>query len=94
MCFIGFLFERNLKMEDKTLEQMIACQKREISFSQYVYPQRVANGKMTQAEADHLLACKQAILNLLFAQQEKQPKNTQQMGLFSQQREGNEVVYW
>jgi len=44
------------------LNSQCACARRQSSFRRYVYPKRVAAGKMTQADADKEEACMEAIL--------------------------------
>jgi hypothetical protein len=44
------------------LKSQCACARRELGFRRYVYPKRVAAGKMTQADADKEEACMEAIL--------------------------------
>jgi hypothetical protein len=48
-----------------TLNEQIACIKRELAFRKIVYPKNVVNGKMTQAEADQELHRMQAVLTTL-----------------------------
>lgn len=43
-----------------TLEQQIACIRRELALRQRNYPRWVADGRMKQAESDHQLAAMQA----------------------------------
>lgn len=48
-----------------TLEDQIACVKREIAMRESVYPKWVAAKKMSQAKADHELAAMKAVLETL-----------------------------
>lgn len=43
-----------------TIEQQIACLRRELALRQRNYPRWVSDGRMKQAEADHQLAAMQA----------------------------------
>lgn len=52
-------------MSRKTTQELIACADREIRFRQRVYPRRVADGRMTQAKADHEIACMEQIRDTL-----------------------------
>jgi len=46
-----------------TVHDKIKSLRRELAMRFRVYPRRVADGKMTQAEADHEIAVAQAILH-------------------------------
>lgn len=48
-----------------TLADQIAAVKREIAMRRNVYPRRVAEGRMTQAKADHEVAAMLAVLATL-----------------------------
>ena len=48
-----------------TLDEQIKCVGREIGMRKNVYPRWVANGKMTQAKADHEIAAMEATLETL-----------------------------
>ncbi len=52
-----------------TLEEMIACIKREIGFRKTVYEKRVRHGYMTQEEADREIVIMQAVLEQLKAKE-------------------------
>lgn len=54
-----------------TLEQQIACVRRELALRQRVYPKWVATSRMKQAEADKELAAMQAVHDTLAALAEK-----------------------
>ena len=58
-------------MTTPTLDQMIACLRREIALRKNVYPKWVANGRMTQVKADEEIAAMQAVHDLVEAA--KQP---------------------
>lgn len=49
-------------MPEITIDQMIACAKREIGMRHRVYPGWVERKKMRQAEADHQIAAMEAIV--------------------------------
>ncbi len=53
-----------------TLDDQIACVKREIGMREFVYPRRVADGKMKQDKADHELAAMKAVLATLIERKE------------------------
>jgi hypothetical protein len=44
------------------LQAQVACARRELGWRQYVYPRRVAAGKMTPADANREIACMEAVL--------------------------------
>lgn len=48
-----------------TIDQQIACVKREIGMRRRVYASWVANGRMKQAAADHEIAAMEAVLATL-----------------------------
>lgn len=48
-----------------TLPDQIACARRELAMRRSAYPGWVRSGKMTQAKADHELACMAAIIDTL-----------------------------
>lgn len=48
-----------------TLADQLAAVRREIAMRERAYPRFVANGKLTQAKADHELAAMRAILETL-----------------------------
>ena len=45
-----------------TIHQQIASVEREIAMRKRVYPRWIDGGRMTQAKADHEIACMQAVL--------------------------------
>lgn len=58
-----------------TLEQQIACVRRELALRQRVYPKWVSAGRMKQADADKELAAMQAVHDTLSAiAKERQPE--------------------
>ncbi len=52
-------------MKTTTIVEQIACLKRELAMRGHVYPRRVADGKMKQAQADHEIACMTGALHNL-----------------------------
>lgn len=50
-----------------TIEQQIACVRRELALRKNVYPGFVARGKMTQAGADYQIAAMQSVHDTLTA---------------------------
>lgn len=48
-----------------SIDNQIACVKREISMRKYVYPNQVARGKMTEKQASDGIATMEAVLNTL-----------------------------
>lgn len=44
-----------------TIAEQIDCIEREIRFREFVYPRRVRDGKMSQAEADRQIALMRAV---------------------------------
>lgn len=50
-----------------SLAQMIAAVERELGMRRSVYGRRVAERKMTQAKADHKIACMEGVLLVLRA---------------------------
>lgn len=48
-----------------TLEEQLKCVRREISQRGYVYPRRVADGKMTKEQANHEIDCMMAVMATL-----------------------------
>jgi hypothetical protein len=52
-------------MAEPDLPALIATVSREVGMRRRVYPRRVAQGKMPQAEADREIAAMEAVLNLL-----------------------------
>lgn len=50
-------------MADPTPTEKRACIERELRMRRRVYPRRVADGKMTQAQADREIAVMEAILD-------------------------------
>lgn len=51
--------------EPISVEQQIACVRREIGLREHVYPRRISDGKMTQKLADRELAAMRAVLATL-----------------------------
>jgi len=49
----------------KTLDEQIACVKREIALRERVYPRRILDGKMDGRLAEHEIACMKAVLESL-----------------------------
>jgi hypothetical protein len=47
------------------LNELIACARRELAFRQWVYPKRVAEGKMKEGKAEHELAMQRQIVDFL-----------------------------
>ena len=56
----------------KTLEQMVACARKEWKSRQRVYPEWVEAGRMTQVESNHGIECMEAIFHTLFRLNELQ----------------------
>lgn len=56
-----------------SIEQQIACVRREIGFREHVYARRVSDGKMTQKLADRELAAMRAVLATLETMPKTQP---------------------
>jgi hypothetical protein len=56
----------------KTLAELIAAAERELAMRRAVYPGRVAAKKMSQAKADHEIACMEGILKTLKTEEERQ----------------------
>lgn len=54
-----------------TPDDQVKAVEREIGFRKYVYPRRVAAGKMTQAKADHEIAVMEAVLVTVTAERDK-----------------------
>lgn len=48
-----------------TLEQQLACAKRELSMREKVYPRWIGDERMTESEATHEIECMQAIVATL-----------------------------
>lgn len=48
-----------------TMEEMLACVRREISMRKALYPSRVRNGRMKQADADAEIRKMEGVLALL-----------------------------
>lgn len=57
-------------MTPPTLDEMIACARRELGMRHGVYPRWVAAGKLKQPKAGHEIACMAAILANLEAQRD------------------------
>ena len=57
-----------------TLAEKIACIRREIGMRERVYPRWIDLGRITQAKADHEIACMQAVLEDLLARQPAEPE--------------------
>jgi len=57
-------YER-LNMDVITLDNQIACVRRELSLRRSVYPRLIQSKKMTQAWADYQMDCMEAVLNTL-----------------------------
>lgn len=55
-----------------TLDQQIACVKREIALRERVYPGWVSKGSMKQEKADHEIAAMKAVLQTLFVVKAKE----------------------
>ncbi len=55
-----------------TLDDQIACIRRELSMRQRVYPRWVDDGRMTQAKADHEVNTMMAVLATLERLQQQQ----------------------
>ncbi len=55
-----------------TLEQQIACVRRELAMRQRVYPKWVTAGRMTQQQADHEVNAMTAVLATLERVQSEQ----------------------
>lgn len=47
------------------ISQLIASAERELAMRRRVYPRRVANGRMSQRDADHETKCMEEIVELL-----------------------------
>ncbi|HZZ98338.1 MAG TPA: hypothetical protein VFG51_00215 [Candidatus Saccharimonadia bacterium] len=60
----------------KTIPELIACVRRELSLRIAIYPKRVREFKMKQEVADHEIQCMQAVLEML-------SKHDQQQQLFN-----------
>lgn len=56
----------------KTLDEQIACVRREIALRKSFYPKRVAMNRLTPAQAEHETQCMEAVLATLELQQPKQ----------------------
>lgn len=54
------------------LDAQIKAVQREIRYREFVYPRRVANGKMSAADADYQLEVMKAVLTTLEQAQEKE----------------------
>lgn len=50
---------------DPTIDDMIACIKREIAYRRKVYARMVTQGKMTEEKADYEIVCMGSILKNL-----------------------------
>jgi hypothetical protein len=48
-------------MTEYTMEQLKACADREVKYRRYVFPRRVEQQKMTQAQADREIGMMEAI---------------------------------
>lgn len=48
-----------------SLQEQIACVKREIGLREHLYPRWVSKGTMTQAKADHEIAAMKTVLQTL-----------------------------
>jgi hypothetical protein len=48
-----------------TIAELVACAEREVRFREYVYPRRVAAGRMTQEKAEKEIALMLAIVEEL-----------------------------
>lgn len=57
-----------------TLDEKIACIRREIGMRQRVYPRWVEIGRLTQDKADDEIAVMQAVLEDLLARQPGEPE--------------------
>ena len=51
-------------MSAPTAEELVASAERELDLRRRLYPAWIVNGKLTQAKADHELACQEAIVRL------------------------------
>lgn len=60
-----------------TLTDQLAAARRELGMRRRVYPRQVASGRMTQAAADHEIACMQAIVDTLAGLIGPEPKQSE-----------------
>lgn len=60
----------------KPLADQIACARRELSMRRRVYPMWVSTQRMTQAKADHEIACMEAIVATLEAMAPPKPEQS------------------
>lgn len=72
-------------MADPTIDEQIACVKREIRMRESVYPRWVGNGKMSQRQADRELNAMRAVLATL-----ERVRDQGQPSLFSTAPENND----
>lgn len=49
----------------KTIQEQVACAKRELAMRRRVYPNWVASGRMTQDKAEYEIACMDEIITTL-----------------------------
>jgi hypothetical protein len=56
----------------KTLEQMVACARREFELRKKVYPKWVQGGRMSEVQATHEIECMEGIYYTLFRLKELQ----------------------
>ena len=54
-------------MSAPTIEQQIACVRREIALRERVYPKWVETGRMTKEKASHEIACMKEVVTVLMA---------------------------
>jgi hypothetical protein len=64
-----------------TIEQQIACVKRELGQRHAVYRNLVQNGSMLQSKADHEIGCMEAVLETLQAQIQPSMFDEPQVGM-------------
>lgn len=56
-----------------TLDEKIACVRREVEMRRRVYPNWVRSGRISQAHADHQIACMESVLADLEASRPEEP---------------------
>ena len=66
-----------------------ACVRRELGMRRFVYPQRIAAGKMTHAEAERETACMEAVLVTLTKLQMEEQRRTELPLLFDDAKTNN-----
>ena len=62
-------------MSNPTFDEMIACVRRELALRKRVYPRWVRSDRMSQQQADHEIACMQAIHDHLMIAAGKREQN-------------------